>query len=150
MYYLIYVSRSVIPPTQESLLKILDESVANNEKLNVTGILVNVGDRFIQMLEGEQQVVDKLYQEIRLDDRHTGVRLLFTGFHQGNERFFNNWSMAFKQIDNDHILELTGYRDLESLAFDMHINDQSHPALVFLKHFTQKSLRPHHEELRMR
>lgn len=39
----------------------------------VTGVLLCDGQHFLQMLEGEQAAVAKLYDHIAQDPRHTGV-----------------------------------------------------------------------------
>ena len=52
---------------------------------------------FMQMLEGEKQVVLELYDTIMSDNRHKGVLKMLTGDIQ--ERNFKDWSMGFFNMD---------------------------------------------------
>ena len=91
---LMYASRAVTAVDQEELLAILRQSKANNPKVGVTGVLCMCFDArvFIQVLEGGRTAVNRLYNRIAVDPRHTDVELL--AYQEISERHFAGWSMG--------------------------------------------------------
>jgi Sensors of blue-light using FAD len=89
---LIYASRAVPAIDQEELLAILKKSKANNPKSGVTGALCFSEGVFLQVLEGGRAAVNKLYNRIASDARHTDVVLL--SYEEIEERRFAGWSMG--------------------------------------------------------
>lgn len=89
---LMYASRAVPAIDQEELLAILKKSKANNAKSGVTGALCFSEGVFLQVLEGGRSAVNKLYNRIASDARHTDVVLL--NYEEIEERRFAGWSMG--------------------------------------------------------
>jgi hypothetical protein len=89
---LLYASRAVPAVDQEELLTILRKSKANNQPLGVTGVLCFSGGIFMQVLEGGRGPVNRLYNRIASDARHTDVELLC--YQEIGERRFAGWSMG--------------------------------------------------------
>jgi hypothetical protein len=89
---LMYASRAVPAVDQEELQAILKKSKANNQKSGITGALCFSDGLFIQLLEGGRSAVNKLYNRIAGDARHTDVVLLAYG--EIDERRFAGWSMG--------------------------------------------------------
>jgi hypothetical protein len=89
---LMYASRAVPAIDQEELLAILKKSKANNPKNGVTGALCFSEGVFLQVLEGGRSAVNKLYNRIASDSRHTDVVLL--NYEEIEERRFASWSMG--------------------------------------------------------
>jgi hypothetical protein len=89
---LMYASRAVPAVDQEELVSILKKSKANNAKSGVTGALCFSEGIFIQVLEGGRNAVNKLYNRIANDGRHTDVVLL--SYEEIDERRFAGWSMG--------------------------------------------------------
>ena len=141
MYYLIYSSRSTTDWEDSELDALLKISVKNNAKVNITGLLIFVRDRFVQMLEGDEEQVLALYEKISEDPRHNHVNILLSGNHFEEQRLFPDWSMAYRKLTLNEFMTISGYQDLESLFLHQSIDDRSHPALVFLKHFTKQALK---------
>jgi hypothetical protein len=77
---------------QEELVTILRQSKANNPSTGVTGVLCYSGGIFLQVLEGGRSAVNKLYNRIGADPRHTDVELLL--YEEIGERRFASWSMG--------------------------------------------------------
>jgi hypothetical protein len=88
---LIYKSQYSEPITQKLLQSIEAASVKNNEAVGVTGILIGNKTGFMQVLEGENQVVNQLFHRICMDERHQAIELI--SFDQIVERQFSSWSM---------------------------------------------------------
>lgn len=89
---LMYASRAVPAVDQEELISILRKSKANNPALGVTGVLCFSEGIFLQALEGGRSAVNKLYNRIASDSRHTQVELL--SYEEIGERRFAGWSMG--------------------------------------------------------
>ncbi len=89
---LLYASRAVPAVDQEELVSILKKSKSNNPGLGVTGVLCFSEGTFMQVLEGGRGAVNKLYNRIASDARHTDVELLC--YQEVGERRFAGWSMG--------------------------------------------------------
>jgi hypothetical protein len=89
---LMYASRAVPAVDQEELLSILRKSKANNPAQGITGVLCFSEGIFLQVLEGGRSAVNKLYNRITADHRHTQVELL--GYEEIAERRFAGWAMG--------------------------------------------------------
>lgn len=139
LHYLIYISRTSQSWSQQELLKLLEVSWGRNKLRNISGMLVFLGDRFIQLLEGTKEDVLSTLAKIEQDSRHADVNILLEGSHE--ERIFKSWSMGFKHIDLTDFEKITGFRDPTDFFADDHINNHSHPALIFLKLFYDKNYR---------
>ena len=107
MLSLIYVSTSVNLLNDEELLSILKVSRENNASKDVTGLLLYKGGNFMQVLEGPDEVVNDLYEKIKLDSRHKDVSLISR--EQISARQFSNWEMAFQNLDNPAVKNEPGY-----------------------------------------
>jgi hypothetical protein len=89
---LMYASRAAPAVDHEELLAILKKSKANNPKEGVTGVLCFSEGIFLQVLEGGRNPVNRLYNRITQDARHTDVVLL--NYEEVEERCFSGWSMG--------------------------------------------------------
>ena len=95
---LMYASRAAAAALDhEELQAILRQSRANNPPLGVTGVLCvcPASGIFLQVLEGGRSAVNRLYQRIVADRRHSAVELL--AFEEITERRFAGWAMG--QVD---------------------------------------------------
>ena len=89
---LLYASRAVPAVDQEELAAILRQSKSHNPAVGVTGVLCFSGGIFLQVLEGGRSAVNRLYNRIVTDPRHTEVELL--SYQEIEERRFAGWSMG--------------------------------------------------------
>ncbi len=96
MHKLVYVSVTERNFCEDELRRILAVARDNNKRLGVTGLLLYIDGGFLQVLEGDQNVVHALYDQISQDYRHWGQRVLYD---QGGPRDFSDWSMGFKYLD---------------------------------------------------
>ncbi len=87
-----YASRATTAIDQDGLRAILLKSKANNPTLGVTGVLCFSEGIFLQVLEGGRSAVNRLYNQIARDPRHSDVELLC--FDEIGERRFGGWSMG--------------------------------------------------------
>ena len=96
---LLYASHAVEAINQEALVAILRKSKANNPGTGITGVLCFSEGIFLQVLEGGREAVNKLYNRISNDNRHTEVTLLC--YDEIGERRFAGWSMG--QVNMGHL-----------------------------------------------
>jgi hypothetical protein len=89
---LMYASRAVPGVGQDELMAIVRKSKANNGPLGVTGVLCFSEGIFLQVLEGGRSPVNRLYNRIVTDSRHSQVELL--SYQEVGERRFAGWSMG--------------------------------------------------------
>ena len=90
---LVYSSVETVEFDEESLLELLGLARTKNSKLGVTGMLLYAEGTFLQVLEGEEDVVEALFAKIERDPRHTDTRLLLRT--DVEEPSFGDWSMGF-------------------------------------------------------
>lgn len=93
----------------EGLEAILEQSRTNNQKCDVTGILLFESGAFFQVLEGDEAVVDALYRKIEMDPRHQRVTKLIS--EPIEERAFGEWSMGYPKVSTKDLQEIEGLND---------------------------------------
>ena len=119
--------------THDNLLDILTVSRRNNAAKNLTGMLLYGEGTFVQVLEGEPEVIQQTYDIIEKDTRHRNLIVITSG--EITQRNFPDWSMGFKTINHDILVEFEGFKDVRS--YDFLKNDKNHPALTVLKTFVE-------------
>lgn len=90
--YIIYVSKKSNPGDPNLLRDIAITSSRNNQLINVTGMLMGVGQYFFQVLEGPEETLENLLKKIANDNRHYEIVVLFKGTLEN--RIFGHWNMA--------------------------------------------------------
>ena len=90
---LLYVSRAVDKDCSKSAIEsILEVSRAHNLHNGITGVLCYGGGVFLQAIEGGRDSVNRLYNHIVEDKRHSDVVLLH--YEEISERRFGGWTMG--------------------------------------------------------
>ena len=90
---LAYCSTSNRMLTTQELDGLLSVAVSNNEKAQITGMLIYSGGSFFQWLEGPAETVDNLFKKIVLDERHRNCTVILR--EGATERSFSRWAMAY-------------------------------------------------------
>lgn len=114
---LMYASRAQAAVDHEELMAILRKSKANNPPLGVTGVLCFSGGIFLQVLEGGRTAVNRLYNRIVTDSRHTDVELLL--YEEIAERRFAGWSMGqvnMQRLNPSLVLKYSATATLDPFA----------------------------------
>lgn len=101
VYRLVYTSARKKECDDSEIQKILDACKKNNPSKNITGLLIQTENRFLQVIEGKKDEVIGLSEKIKNDPRHGGVNIRFE--KTVDKRLFPNWHMAFKDISNEEI-----------------------------------------------
>lgn len=140
MYSICYVSAASRHMSKEELLGLMDSCHKNNEAIDVTGLLLYNGNgTFIQVLEGEQAIVQALYDKISLDSRHHRVNCI--GRQSIEARSFPNWSMGFKLLEEEDLTSIEGYTDfLESKDSTTYLTSDTSFAFSLISHFKETAV----------
>ncbi|MCG6942075.1 MAG: BLUF domain-containing protein [Thiohalocapsa sp.] len=102
-FQLCYTSTAITEMQRQDLVDLLTVSRRNNARLGITGLLLYSSDRFIQLLEGDEAQVRKLYELIRRDKRHRDVTLVSEEHVEARE--CPDWSMGFQAMPESEWLE---------------------------------------------
>jgi len=109
---IVYVSTATETLSETELQDILTKSRSNNEKKNITGLLVYSSGNILQVLEGSKQSLQELYSTIVKDHRHFGfIKLQEVPI---SERIFSEWSMGFKTVSPEEFKKVEVYLDIRN------------------------------------
>ena len=134
MIHLVYASSATRDMSEDDLLFLLEQSRRRNKRQNVTGMLLYIGESFIQALEGEEKDVDEIYRDICKDGRNIGNLLMVK--EAISERAFPDWSMGFKRLSEKDKEDIDGYTDfLDREMTPERIAGQSNEAISLLYYF---------------
>ena len=111
-----YVSRAAETMTQEALLSLLQQCLANNESSGVTGMLLYGNDTFLQVLEGDEAVLEAVIDKIRKDPRHSRIHFLYR--KPLERRQYADWSMGFKRISAQGLQAIGGLSEFREKDFN--------------------------------
>ncbi len=90
--HIVYASKAQKGLSIEDVKGIVDFAAKNNQALGVTGFMCANSRYFLQCLEGEETVVESLYDKIEKDDRHHSISLIKK--EEISERDFSQWNMG--------------------------------------------------------
>ncbi len=112
LYHLAYISKAKIPgdldTVKQEVNDILTAAQRNNPRLEITGALLYSGGYFCQVIEGEMEHLEELFEIIQLDGRHNEVTVLH--FEPLENRGFSDWSMAFAGIEDRMRFDIAGIK----------------------------------------
>ena len=104
MKRLIYISRATQDFTAQEIEAIGEVSASNNQRNEITGVLLFIQGIFFQILEGGTQDIDQVYAKILQDPRHDQILCLKAEEH-AHTRLFPEWSMRVINLEQ-------GYNDV--------------------------------------
>ncbi|OQW94152.1 MAG: family 3 adenylate cyclase [Beggiatoa sp. IS2] len=114
----------------KQIQQIREVSVKNNSYNGITGVLLCLKGLFFQILEGDGERVDKLYEKILVDERHRDILCLKTELDV-TEKMFPDWGMKTINLDEQEGIIL---EPIKSLLFTI---AESHR---ILEKYTQPSV----------
>ena len=140
MKYIVYVSQAAKAFSTDDLAGLLTHSRERNSADGVTGLLVyryNTDFKrgnFLQVLEGTDDALDDVWRRISGDPRHHTIIVLDEG--ESDVRMFGDWSMGFRNVDENDLAKFAGFSELGSDAFWQDAKKQALPdALSTLRSF---------------
>lgn len=100
LYSMVYISRitSAGMMAAGTLNDIAATAIANNQQNNITGVLCYGNGYFFQYLEGSEDALTRLKNELILDTRHKDMQIL--QFNRLAERAFTGWSLQSLVLEN--------------------------------------------------
>jgi hypothetical protein len=138
LFQLVYMS-SLVTDQAEILPAILDSSVRNNKRRNITGMMLYSAGNVMQVLEGEKYAVLETFQAIQMDARHRGVFVLIE--EEIVSRKFASWSMGFRQLSKADLERLPVSANFFKVRpEEIALRDQPSDALTILESFADGSM----------
>lgn len=101
LIHCIYASTAAAGCDVDELEHLLSTARMNNAQYDITGMLLSVGNNFLQIIEGEADAVDELFLHIAGDPRHTAVTEIIR--ETIVSRRFGDWAMAYAAADRSAI-----------------------------------------------
>lgn len=137
MIRLLYISCANQSMNDDELLELLEDCRKNNAKNGITGMLIYCHETFVQVLEGEQQVVEDVYRIIKNDRRHSGVTILEK--KKIEERKFPEWSMGFKKLSDVDLMDTEGLNDFfEKKVHSDYFLHEKNIVTLLMQHFRKR------------
>jgi CheY-like chemotaxis protein len=87
-----YISQAIKGFSQQEMFSMCAEFAAANARIHVTGVLVHIGNWFMQIIEGEGIALDVLMKRIQRDQRHKNLALILD--EPIAARAFPHWNMG--------------------------------------------------------
>ena len=105
---IIYTSQASEQFTKRKLLDLLHTSRGYNTIDNISGLLMHKDGYFLQIIEGEHDVVEDLFQRLSNDTRHKNIKMILD--RSVESRLFSNWAMGCADFDEPELSMLPGLR----------------------------------------
>ncbi len=88
----------------EELEKITASAKRNNPALKITGVLFYHNRRFLQIIEGEKELLEKLMAVLERDSRHTNIERIID--EEIETRSYSDWNMDSFNLSKQEALDL--------------------------------------------
>ena len=119
MIRLLYLSHARQGIAKQEMRAILGSARRFNPLVGITGVLVHGGSLFVQLLEGPEEAVLRLYVKILDDPRHDECRIIHVS--PASERLFSGCSMGLIERDPLEFQEITSLRAHRLEAVDAQV-----------------------------
>lgn len=143
LFQIVYRSTATKSFSRADLIEMLKGSVQRNTRAGITGLLLYKDGDFMQALEGEEEVVIKLFSKLSRDPRH--YRVIPVIHEPIKQRNFPNSAMAFHDLDTAELRKLPAYSEFLNtpLNGDLHAPDitKCQRLLLLFKEDSTKSQR---------
>ena len=93
LYQIMYISSATGDVSFTQCATIAQTAAQKNSSEDVTGLLLYNGKRFLQVLEGPRDSVERIYERIGRDSRHHALVMLRQ--QEIDDREFGTWGMAY-------------------------------------------------------
>ncbi|KZN69223.1 BLUF domain-containing protein [Pseudoalteromonas luteoviolacea] len=94
---LIYVSTVATPLNDDELELLRRQCAAANQLQGISGMLLYDRHHFMQVIEGDKQKVEQLFERIKKDHRHHDISALIC--NPIEQRNFRRWAMGLIDLD---------------------------------------------------
>lgn len=126
---IVYRSRAVAPMSDTDLFYLLAQARENNAIRGLSGIIVYDRGHFFQWIEGHDEHLGHIWNNIRNDPRHADVKVLVD--QQIPTRLFEGWTMQFAHRDRQHESIVDGFAVADPVMLDdLHLNAEKVPNIL--------------------
>lgn len=129
---LIYASKRTELFSKDTIKSTFLAAQERNNERGISGFVVYSNNCFLQIIEGSEESINTLYNNIVSDSRHTNILLL--GFKQLSHRDFEKWNLGL--IDDNKIIQNYLYKNTGKKLFLPHEYDYDF-ALNLLKNIAK-------------
>jgi uncharacterized membrane protein (DUF373 family) len=137
MIQILYISVATDPMSSEELVRLLQQCRESNASKGVTGMLLYGNATFLQVLEGDEEVIEELLEKIRRDPRHRDLQVLYR--KKIEQRQYSDWSMGFKRISNKELAQVEGLRYFNENDFNSsYLTEHNDVVLSLMDHFRKQ------------
>jgi FAD-dependent sensor of blue light len=135
LYTILYTSHAIMNFDRYDHNSLLAQSRYKNKQLEITGMLLYAGKRYIQVLEGEKNKVLSLFSEIKKDTRHYEIRVLLQ--KDISKREFVDWTMGYKKINKDEYHNIPGLNkfldNVDNLSESSNLESEAYKLLCYFR-----------------
>lgn len=75
---------------------ILDQARLGNARDDITGVLTSIDGHFVQIIEGQEAVIDALVAKLARDPRHSALTIIER--RASSTRLFGDWDMVSPRL----------------------------------------------------
>ena len=134
IWQLLYRSVQAYEMETSDMLKLLFDARAFNRENGITGLLLHHGGQFMQLIEGDQHEVQRLYRRIAEDSRHRDVVLEVNA--PADQRLFPQWQMGYADApEMDGLPALAGAESERDAMTSLRVLARDHMSAMRLMQF---------------
>jgi hypothetical protein len=113
---IVYTSKARSDINDAQIVNIHSIALSNNAQSGVTGMLLYTKGTFLQVIEGEADIIDRLMEKIKSDTRHYDVEVVVRNSITNHE--FKNWSMGYRRLEDSDAKALLNFAPFFEDGFD--------------------------------
>ena len=134
IWQLLYRSVQAYEMETADMVKLLFDAREFNRENAITGLLLHHGGRFMQLIEGEQHGIQRLYRRIAADSRHRDVVLEVNA--PADRRLFPQWGMGYADApEMDGLPALAGAESERDAMTHLRVLARDHMSAMRLMQF---------------
>lgn len=99
LHAICYVSTVSTDFKQQAVMQLFDFVVKKNKELGITGLLLHSDGNFMQLMEGDKEIIDMLYKNIKEDPRHHHLIEILN--ESIEHRIYENYETGFSIINTE-------------------------------------------------
>ena len=132
--HVIYASKALKYFSKNDIVELLSRARKNNSSQQITGMLLYDHGSFFQVIEGEETVIQALFDKISQDKRHGQITTIIS--EPIRKRQFGEWSMGYASVSSSELGKIEGMNDFFDGSDSLSKIDQGR-AKKLLKAFAQ-------------
>lgn len=109
MKSILYISVADPELVSDDIYQLVGNAQQRNQADNISGIMLYNGSNFLQLIEGEDSMIDSCFDRIVKDPRHDGVAILREEVCTVRE--FPMWAMRYSLVEQPAERTLQAVRD---------------------------------------